>query len=337
LIPDSSAGEKGGPAGRSPWLSTAGLLGLRPPGRVALWIGRLLAQGQFRLTADASQDQYLQWQADSAHGAWAYYRQFAPAGRERFRVLDVATGGGGRLGVHAADDRARFFAVDNQIELLRVARRHLRENEGSRTVTVAAADAAVLPFSDASFDLCLCENGIEHFADVRRVVTEMVRVLRPGGHLVVLFPPWRGAYSGHLRRVTWLPWIHLLPEALLIRVVAAIAAADPRSDWRAAADSILRGVAEGLNGCRLPDVLRAFRDAGELAPASAHVLGWSGLHLDLLPFVGEFFASAVYLAYRKDAAGGRQPVSSYQGVLALAVGASLRRRIVGLRKRDSSG
>ena len=52
----------------------------------------------------------------------------------------------------------------------------------------AAADAQALPFSDASFDNLVVVDVIHHVEFPRRFLQEAVRVLRPGGRLVMLEP-----------------------------------------------------------------------------------------------------------------------------------------------------
>ena len=54
---------------------------------------------------------------------------------------------------------------------------------------VLYADARELPFADASFDVAFSLSSIEHFggpADVARAAREMGRVLKPGGHAMVV-------------------------------------------------------------------------------------------------------------------------------------------------------
>ena len=45
----------------------------------------------------------------------------------------------------------------------------------------ACADARILPFKNASFEVVLSGGLLEHFPDPLPVLTEMVRILRPGG------------------------------------------------------------------------------------------------------------------------------------------------------------
>jgi ubiquinone/menaquinone biosynthesis C-methylase UbiE len=53
-------------------------------------------------------------------------------------------------------------------------------------VSFLVADALALPFEDNTFDICRAETVLQHLADPRRAVSEMVRVTRPGGRVGVL-------------------------------------------------------------------------------------------------------------------------------------------------------
>ena len=50
------------------------------------------------------------------------------------------------------------------------------------------ADANTLPFPDNSFDLVFCSEVLEHTGDYQRGLSEICRVLRPQGHLLLSFP-----------------------------------------------------------------------------------------------------------------------------------------------------
>lgn len=82
---------------------------------------------------------------------------------------------------------------------------------------LAVAAAERLPYPDHSFDTVLSHEVLEHVTDDRQALAEIVRVLRPGGRLVLFVPNrlfpfethgayWRGAYHfGNIPLVNWLP------------------------------------------------------------------------------------------------------------------------------------
>jgi ubiquinone/menaquinone biosynthesis C-methylase UbiE len=67
------------------------------------------------------------------------------------------------------------------------------------------ADAEHLPYPDSTFDLVLGHAVLHHLPDVEQCVREMLRVLRPGGRLVVCGEPTRyGDFiARRLSRATW--------------------------------------------------------------------------------------------------------------------------------------
>jgi SAM-dependent methyltransferase len=72
--------------------------------------------------------------------------------------------------------------------------------------TVVSADCNNLPFGTAEFDCVLATDVLEHIEDDARAVREIVRVLRPGGHLIVTVPAFMALWgsqdelSHHKRR-----------------------------------------------------------------------------------------------------------------------------------------
>jgi SAM-dependent methyltransferase len=86
-----------------------------------------------------------------------------------------------------------------------------------RNSLILCAAGENLPFASVSFDLILSHEVLEHVADDRQAVSEMVRTLSPGGRLVLFVPNrgypfethgvfWRGKYHfGNIPLVNYLP------------------------------------------------------------------------------------------------------------------------------------
>ena len=97
--------------------------------------------------------------------------------RSRF-ALDVGCGGGvltedlSRLGFTA-------FGLDPSGPSLAVARDHALS--GGLSISYIRGTGEAIPFAPASFDVVFCCDVLEHVRDLRAVVAEISRVLKPGG------------------------------------------------------------------------------------------------------------------------------------------------------------
>jgi ubiquinone/menaquinone biosynthesis C-methylase UbiE len=101
------------------------------------------------------------------------------------RVLDVACGTG-VVTRFAAEEvgEAAVGGVDVNPAMLAVA----REAVGDARVDWHEASAEALPLEDGSFDVVLCQMGLQFFPDRPRALREVHRVLRPGGRAVLNVP-----------------------------------------------------------------------------------------------------------------------------------------------------
>lgn len=98
------------------------------------------------------------------------------------RVLDVGCGEG-QLTAAIASARCRAVGIDVAEEPLRRARARHPELELLRL-----ADGEAWPFSDASFDVVWAGETVEHVADTAGWLSELRRVLRSGGSLLLSTP-----------------------------------------------------------------------------------------------------------------------------------------------------
>jgi len=98
------------------------------------------------------------------------------------RVLDVATGGGEFLrAVEEFASRELVIATD----VLARAAAPVLKGFAHLAVRFAAADADRLPFRDGFFDTVCFSNSLHHMAEPRRTCDELLRVLRPGGLMML--------------------------------------------------------------------------------------------------------------------------------------------------------
>ncbi len=103
--------------------------------------------------------------------------------RANWRALDIGTGTG-HTAFALASQVARVIATDITPEMLAQGER-LQEQNGLSNVSFREADVHSLPFGDATFDLVACRRAAHHFSDIDKAVAEMVRVLKPGGRIVI--------------------------------------------------------------------------------------------------------------------------------------------------------
>ncbi len=99
-------------------------------------------------------------------------------------ALDVSTGGG-HTALAVARHAGRVVASDLTPAILAAARRFVA-GQGAANVEFVVADAERLPFLDETFSIVTVRIAPHHYADVARAVSEMARVLRPGGQLLVI-------------------------------------------------------------------------------------------------------------------------------------------------------
>ena len=119
-------------------------------------------------------------------------------------VLDVACGTGDMV-LELLKQGADVTGVDLSEEMLAIAKRKVESGKWK------VADAEQLPFGDASFDAVTCAFGVRNFVHLEQGLGEMLRVLKPGGRMVILelatpdsklIRPFYNLYTKHI-----IPWL----------------------------------------------------------------------------------------------------------------------------------
>lgn len=111
--------------------------------------------------------------------------QYAPlAGR---RILDVG-GGPGYFSDAFRSAGARCCAVELLLERL---------SGGMPMIDVVIGDGQRMPIATGVFDICHSSNVIEHVRSPRVFLSEMLRVVKPGGLVFLAFTNWFSPFGGH--------------------------------------------------------------------------------------------------------------------------------------------
>lgn len=122
-------------------------------------------------------------------------------------ILDVATGTGDLALL--ADQILKpesITGIDIATNMLAVGREKIERAGKTGRIILETGDAEAIKHPDASFDLVMVAYGIRNFQDLSTGLSEMLRVLRPGGELLVLEfarpknPIWRVLYQFYMKQ-----------------------------------------------------------------------------------------------------------------------------------------
>jgi demethylmenaquinone methyltransferase/2-methoxy-6-polyprenyl-1,4-benzoquinol methylase len=144
------------------------------------------------------------------HRVWKAFTIQQSGVREGHRVLDVA-GGSGDLALafaRRAGPTGEVWLTDINGAMLKVGRDRMLDS--GRVMPVAQCDAEKLPFRDACFDCVSVAFGLRNMTHKDAALAEMMRVLKPGGRLLVLefskvWKPLEKPYDWYSFHV--LPWL----------------------------------------------------------------------------------------------------------------------------------
>lgn len=103
-------------------------------------------------------------------------------------IIDLATGTADWALALAekSDQTSKITGLDFSEEMLTVGQKKVDVSDFADKIKLVQGDAMALPFEDATFDIVTIGFGIRNLPDPIKGLTEMYRVLKPGGQLVIL-------------------------------------------------------------------------------------------------------------------------------------------------------
>ena len=103
-------------------------------------------------------------------------------------ILDVASGTGDfAIGTaRKAADGSHITGIDLSEGMLKIGREKVAKEGLSDMISMQEGDCEALPFSDRTFDRVTVAFGVRNFEHLETGLNEMLRVLKPGGKLVIL-------------------------------------------------------------------------------------------------------------------------------------------------------
>ncbi|APD07361.1 demethylmenaquinone methyltransferase [Flavobacteriaceae bacterium UJ101] len=102
------------------------------------------------------------------------------------KVLDIATGTGDLAIMIAENTKAQITGLDLSAGMLEVGRKKVTEKELQNRIEMIQGDSENLPFEDDTFDAITVSFGVRNFENLEKGLTEINRVLKPGGTFIIL-------------------------------------------------------------------------------------------------------------------------------------------------------
>lgn len=126
-------------------------------------------------------------------------------------MLDIATGTGDLAVAALRLNPVKVFGVDISADMLEIGRTKMRKKNLQDKIELLEGDSEKLIFDDNKFDAITVGFGVRNFENLEKGLGEMLRVLRPGGKVVILeFSQPKSAlirslYNFYSTRIT--PWL----------------------------------------------------------------------------------------------------------------------------------
>lgn len=151
-----------------------------------------------------------------------FLRYFDPEVVRDKDVLDFGCGNGSLSFVMAGFGARSCIGIDLDREKVSFAKKKV-EDQPIRFEY--ATDDTTIDLPSDSVDVICCFDVMEHIMKYEAIMREWLRVLRPGGRVLIVWQPWFHPYGHHMHGYIPIPWVHVMTNhhtrvAVCARIVA---------------------------------------------------------------------------------------------------------------------
>ena len=165
-------------------------------------------------------DSYIEWRTADLRRQLRTFRTDLTG----LDVLDFGCGGGALTALVAQLGVKDIIGIDVEPKSIEIARARLeRLRLPVQPQFVLASNASTIDLPNASVDVILCFDTVEHILEYEKIMREWRRVLRANGRVFIWWCPWCHPYGHHVESLIPLPWAHVVfPEHVLTATCARI-------------------------------------------------------------------------------------------------------------------
>jgi demethylmenaquinone methyltransferase / 2-methoxy-6-polyprenyl-1,4-benzoquinol methylase len=123
------------------------------------------------------------------------------------QILDIATGTGDFAIELARLSPKRIVGIDIAEVMLEIGKKKVQHKGLSNLIELVEGDSEALKFPDNTFDIASSAFGVRNFENLEKGLSEMLRVLKPGGHILILEAsnpddmPFKGLYKLFMTKI----------------------------------------------------------------------------------------------------------------------------------------
>ena len=122
-------------------------------------------------------------------------------------ILDIATGTGDLAILMAQTNARKIIGLDISAGMLEIGSKKIKDKNLSNTIEMVLGDSENMPFEDHFFDAITVAFGVRNFEHLEKGLSEILRVLKPGGIFVILETsvpdktPYRQGYNFYSKNI----------------------------------------------------------------------------------------------------------------------------------------